>query len=107
LGRSKSRRGYGVRCQAQVRLTARSRVTKGDNMTNDNSTLRHDQMEPGDHAWATMRGKLVVVMRVSNGFSDYEVCGPWECGCNEEGVNLIKRLEIPKGHEQTQLYYQP
>lgn len=66
--------------------------------------LSHSDMLPGDHAWAFIAGKLVVVMRVSDG---YEVCGPWECGAGKKVVDLVSRIPRPTGFETTPLYYDP
>ena len=66
------------------------------------SGLLHSDLKPGDHAWAMYDGKLMVVMRVRDG---YEVCGPWECGIGEDGLELVQRIDRPKGAENVPLYY--
>ena len=71
----------------------------------NNQGLSHDQMKPGDHAWATVDGELVVVMCSPTSYSDYEMCGPWECGCDKSQVELIQRIERPESYERVPLYY--
>lgn len=73
-----------------------------DQEKTEQPALRHCDMERGDHAWAVLQEKLVVVMRVKDG---YFVCGPWECGVDEDEVILLERIERPKSAKEMPLYY--
>ena len=57
----------------------------------------------GAHFWATLDGKLVVMMK--DRYSKFTVCGPWECPIREGDFEIIEIINRPAGHEADQLYY--
>ncbi len=61
------------------------------------------ELQKGDHAWAIMDNKLVMVMYDGN--YGFDVCGPWEGGVSHKDIFLIEKVEKPQGYESTLLYY--
>lgn len=59
----------------------------------------------GDHCWALMNNKLVMVVKMET--EGYDVCGPWECGVGIDDLTLLEKVPRPEGHHTTELYYNP
>lgn len=69
-------------------------------------TLTTKSIQPigGEHYWALLENKLVMVSVDSN-CGRVEVCGPWECGAGMEEVDLIQHVPKPVGYENAPIYY--
>ena len=65
--------------------------------------IKHDDTVNGEHYWAIERStsELLVVLKTD---LYYEVCGS-ECGMPAEDIEIIEKIEKPKGHENMVLYY--
>jgi hypothetical protein len=59
----------------------------------------------GEHCWALMGEDLVVVMKWEDG--GYQVCGPWECGCPADTLQILEIIPRPEGQKDRQLCYSP
>lgn len=57
----------------------------------------------GEHYWALMEDKLVVVLKTKEG---YEVAGPWEGGVGSNEVKIISHISKPQQYKNTELYYE-
>jgi hypothetical protein len=66
-----------------------------------------EDLELNDHAWALMDyagdPKLVVIIKDS--MNSASVCGPWEGSVSPRKLEIISKIDPPKGHENTPLYY--
>lgn len=63
----------------------------------------YEKLEVGQHLWVKdTDGKLIMCMKDKFGL---EVCGPWECGINDENLKIIELVSIPKGYAVKDLYY--
>jgi hypothetical protein len=62
-----------------------------------------DKWEPGQHFWAKMDDKLVMMMK--SDVDEYHVCGAWECGVRKGEFDVIKVISLPAGFSNTDLYY--
>ena len=66
--------------------------------------ITHDDTVNGVHYWAIVRStnELLVVLKTD---WYYEVCGAWECGIPAKDIEIIEKIDKPKGHETMVLYY--
>jgi hypothetical protein len=65
--------------------------------------MKDEMIEAGQHCWAISAGKLLVVLKIEDGW--YEVCGAWECGIGAEKIEIISIIDRPADHLSTKLYY--
>lgn len=65
--------------------------------------LQFEDLKIGQHLWALHDNKLIVAAKFDE--SGYQVCGPWECGIGKNECEIIELIDVPKGHENTSLYY--
>jgi hypothetical protein len=65
--------------------------------------LKNNIVKIGQHCWATLDDKLLVVLKVTK--NTYVACGAWECSINAESLTLINIINRPPNHQLTTLYY--
>jgi len=64
--------------------------------------MEKSDLKNGDHFWALMHGKLVILIKTEYG---YFACGAWECSIKEFEFEIISKIELPEGFTVNQLYY--
>ncbi len=64
--------------------------------------MKDKDIKNGQHMWALIDKKLVVVLKVSNG---YTFCGEWDACVNFVSLEIIEFIEHPVNYEKTELYF--
>lgn len=67
--------------------------------------MEEPQLKIGDHFWALMHDKLVIITykHDNNGF--YLCRSSWECSLKRTDFKFIEMINKPVGYENIELYY--
>ena len=65
--------------------------------------MKFEDLKIGQHLWVVAKNKLLMVAKFNE--HGYDVCGAWECGIGKKDCEIIELVNVPKGHENTKMYY--
>ena len=65
--------------------------------------MKFEDIKIGQHLWVLLDGELLMVAKFD--CHGYDVCGGWECGVSKDECEIIELVNVPKGHENTKMYY--
>jgi len=65
--------------------------------------MEFKDLKIGQHLWVLSNNKLLMVAKFDE--NGYEVCGAWECGISHKECKIIELVNVPKGQENTKMYY--
>ena len=65
--------------------------------------MNFEDLKIGQHLWVLANNELLMVAKFDN--DGYEACGDWECGISKDECEIIELVNVPKGYENTKMYY--
>jgi hypothetical protein len=65
--------------------------------------MKFEDLKIGQHLWVLSYDELLMVVKFDE--DGYEVCGARQGGIGEHECEIIELINVPKGHENTKLYY--